>query len=70
MTNWGYNVKKLNLREDNEYEKIVRKIVTVYLLIVLIIPSVQVDVASKYVSNKTITTTVDYDMNDDCNKIG
>lgn len=41
-------------------KKIVRNIVAAFLVVVLIVPNVKVDAASKYVSKKTITTTVDY----------
>lgn len=49
-------------------KRIVRNIVTVFLLVALIIPNVKADAASKYVSKKTITVTVNYDMNSGYNK--
>lgn len=48
--------------------KTVRNIMVAFLAMALLIPTVHVKAANKYVSKKTITTTVDYDEDRGCNK--
>lgn len=48
--------------------KVIRNIILGFLLAFLIIPNVKVNAASKYVSKKTITTTVDYSEEEGYNK--